>query len=426
MTWKDEDIDKLFQEASKEKTFEYKEEYWDEMESMLPKKKRKFPFIWIFSSILMTVSIAALLFVNKDENPQISQTSSSSENKVNEKSNISVTTKTLKDGSEEIISEKEKSSKTMRQNNSSTIIKKVLSTDHSEINPTSIERNFTSKSLIFNSANNTSIDYTNLHVNDNSTDGSGIVKTGIGSQINETKNPIIEQKNSEKIGAITLLSIPSNNYVHTLQISNLKSILPFYKWTMYFDLSTSMGQAPMITSSGSNLYSGFGIGTGVNYSNGLWNLNAGVNATFSTSNNLMVSERQKIHGFGAQTFDNEIKYKQLYQLEFPLFSGIKKKNQTIQFGIVPSLFLGTKIHYESVSNNEIVISNTSYGNYVGTSSFGLKTSIGYLYKITPTVQVGGNIQVQLIKQTTNDFFNGYQRHLPINGQLFIRKSLVIK
>jgi hypothetical protein len=240
------------------------------------------------------------------------------------------------------------------------------------------------------------------------------------------KTQLLNKKKSEKIGAITLLSIPSINYVHTLQVSNLKSVSPLYKWTLYFDFSASMGQAPMITSSGSNLYSGFGIGTGINYSNGIWNINAGINSTFSTSNNLMVSERQKIHGFGAKTFDNEIKYKQLYQLELPLFVFIKKNNQAFQFGIVPSLFLGTKIQYESISNDEVIISNTSYGNYIGTSSFGLKPSIGYLYKITPTIQIGGNIQMQLISQTMNNYFNGNQRHLPLNGQIFIRKSLVIK
>jgi hypothetical protein len=190
MTWKDEDIDKLFQEASKEKTFEFKEEYWDEMESMLPKKKRKFPFIWIFSSILMSVSIAAVLFMNIGEKLQIREVSFSSKSKANEKSNISVTTKTSK----EVISGKEENLKIMTQNCSSPTMQKTLPSNISEVIPASFDGNISSKNIIFNSGKNTFIDYTKLHGNDNSFDSPEIIKAGIESQANETKNSIVEQK----------------------------------------------------------------------------------------------------------------------------------------------------------------------------------------------------------------------------------------
>lgn len=415
MTWKDEDIDKLFQDASKEKTFEFKEEYWDEMESMLPKKKkRKFPFIWIFSSIVITSSIAAILFFNTDEQVQTSQTDFPSTNQKNS------TSSSLKN------TENKLETNTTTSQTESTI--KTSSTIEAEKN--SLKRvTKNQKNSKINHSVNTST-FTDIHPTTpsiiNGIITPSIIKSGIDAQTSEPINPIVQVKNAEKIGAITLLSIPENNYEHTLQVSALKSISPLYKWSMFFDISTSMGQGAMVTSSGSNFYSGFGFGTGINYTSGMWNLNFGINANLTSSRNLVVSERQKIHGFGVDVFENNYTYKQIYQIDFPLLVGVKKRNQTFQFGLVPSVYMGAKVLKESTNNDQTIIANSEYGYFAGTANFGLKPTIGYMYRLTPSVQIGGNIQMQLINQTVQNYFDGNQRHLPLNGQIFIRKSLVIK
>ena len=41
MNWKDEEIDKLFQDNAGSGSFEYKEEYWKEMEAMLAEAHEK-------------------------------------------------------------------------------------------------------------------------------------------------------------------------------------------------------------------------------------------------------------------------------------------------------------------------------------------------------------------------------------------------
>ena len=410
MTWKDEDIDKLFQEASKVKTFEFKEEYWEEMESMLPKKKkRKFPFIWIFSSIVITSSIAAVLLMNTDGPVQTSQsdrtsngqtndaTSASTLNNSENKSPVNQTTDQVPNQSVPV-----PASETAKVNNTKTVNTTI--DEH---------QNSTSKNFIHT---------LNTSNNNNST----IAKAELNIPTVTTPNPIVQLTQDQKIGRITLLSIPENTYEHTLQQSALKGVSPLYKWSMFFDFSTAMGQGAMITSSGSNFYTGFGVGTGINYSNGMWSLNLGINATLTSSRNLMVSDRQKIHGFGADIFNNNVTYKQLYQMEFPLLAGVKKNNQAFQFGLVPTIYIGAKILKESTNNNQTILSTSEYGYYAGTANFGLKPTIGYLYKLTPSIQIGGNIQMQLVNQTVQNYFNGSQRQLPLNGQLFIRKSLVIK
>lgn len=415
MTWKDEDIDKLFQEASKAKTFEFKEEYWDEMESMLPKKKkRKFPFLWIFSSIVISGSIAAILFLNTNEQVQTSQSDFSSANQESNMSSSFNNTGNTVDAS---------TTKSKTENNETI-------TSSNDVEKTSVERvGKNDKNSNVNqhvrSTSSTGIHSTIPGIN-NGIFAPSLLKSGINTQILEPSNPIVQLKNAEKVGTLTLLPIPDNHFEHTLQASTLKRVSPLYKWSIYFDLSTSMGQGAMITSSGSNFYSGFGFGSGINYIHGMWNLNFGIHANISSSRNLVVSEREKIYGFGYDVFENNYTYKQLYQMEFPLLVGLKKKNQTFQFGLVPSLYVGAKVLKESKNTKQITVSDSELGYFMGIANIGLKPTIGYLYKLTPSIQIGGTIQMQLIDQTVQNYFDGNQRRYPLNGQLFIRKSLVIK
>ena len=82
--------------------------------------------------------------------------------------------------------------------------------------------------------------------------------------------------------------------------------------------------------------------------------------------------------------------------------------------------------FESKENNQIYSSSTLYGYSKGLINFGLKPTIGYIYKITPSLQIGGNIQLQLFSQIETNVFEGTKNSLPLNGQFFIRKTIFIK
>lgn len=46
MSWTDEEIDKLFGDASAQQTFEYRPEYWKDIEKQLPVNKKRKPVFW--------------------------------------------------------------------------------------------------------------------------------------------------------------------------------------------------------------------------------------------------------------------------------------------------------------------------------------------------------------------------------------------
>ena len=48
MSWTDDEIDKLYQTGAAGSQFEYKAEYWREMEAMLPIQKKRGDALWFF------------------------------------------------------------------------------------------------------------------------------------------------------------------------------------------------------------------------------------------------------------------------------------------------------------------------------------------------------------------------------------------
>ena len=398
MSWEDENIDKLFQEASANSSFEFKEEYWKEMEAMLPKKKkRRFPFLWTTSALTGCVIIATILFSKEDNKILVSKnllaskndnSSISNENKNPESDNIS-NSKT----DEEISKNSTIKPKSKKQDHKLRTEKPILS----------VITNFKETEEHHSYIGNEIIPYSTI--------------------IKEENKEVIT---SDKVNYLSLTPFPANIFNY-----DIKSGLTFKsspkKWLIYFDASTSIGQSMIRSNSnGSNLTKGFGLATGISYLTKNWTFSAGIATTFSVFDNLIIKERAKVYGFGIKNYENNMAYNQIYSFETPLMIGLKQKNHIIQFGIVPTYLIGSKMSFESKENNETPISSTLYGYSKGLINLGLKPTLGYIYKITPSLLIGGNVQLQLFSQIETNVFEGAKNSLPLNAQFFIRKTIFIK
>jgi hypothetical protein len=63
MSWTDEEIDKLFGEASNKQVFEYKPEYWNDIEKQLPiQKKRKRAYWWWTANVFFLGFLGLIVF----------------------------------------------------------------------------------------------------------------------------------------------------------------------------------------------------------------------------------------------------------------------------------------------------------------------------------------------------------------------------
>ncbi len=401
MSWEDENIDKLFRETSENLSFDFKEEYWDEMEAMLPKKKRKFPFIWFFTSLLVCVFLASTFLLKpltrddkKIKAPATVLTQYHPNKQVKEGNNL------------HRIEKKNQNQVSSTIVNSKTPVKKERKLGSSE--------NFSTS--LFTAINRS--EFTER-------------KTIIHQEMIDTNTavPIINTESkdlNEPISAISNLRFPSTPFLHSL-VLNPPISTHFSRWHLYFDASTAMGQSLVESNSaGSSISKGFGLGTGIMYSTKLWSFSSGLAVSFKSFDNLCINERVKIYGFGVQNFEKEIEYNQLYSLEVPLMTSIKQKNHIVQFGIVPSFLLGSKISYENRTNDVVTASSTLFGYRKGLTNFGLKPTIGYLFKISNSLQIGANVQVQLFSPLQDELFLGVKNKMPVNGQIYIRKSIFLK
>lgn len=411
MSWEDENIDKLFQEASENISFEFKEEYWSDMEAMLPKKKRRFPFIWFFSGTVVCAILTTVYF--SVDSTTISKKSHQVNSKNSHRSNLLAV-----ESSDNMVGNEIKISTEQQKKN----------TNQFDVNQKSVVGKNIKKENKLNCSKNRKISKNESpdvqviaeHHSLLELTGNSILNT---TQINLDKN---EESGSNNVNALNYFPFPTSQFNKDL-IPGPIFTSHFSRWFLYIEGSTTMGQSMIRTNAtGSNITKGFGIAAGINYSTKSLSFTSGLSVNYLSIDNLMVKERVKIYGFGVQNFDNEIKYKQLYTFEVPLMVGFKQKNHVLQIGIVPSYLIGSKIAYESKSNGEVITSATMLGYTKGLSNFGLKPTIGYIYKITPSLQIGANLQIQLFSPIQDGLFEGVKNNLPINGQFFIRKSIFLK
>jgi hypothetical protein len=62
MNWTEDEIDDLFKDVDNQQSFEYRPEYWKDIEEKLPMKKSRKPFLWWFSAnVFLTIFIGLLI-----------------------------------------------------------------------------------------------------------------------------------------------------------------------------------------------------------------------------------------------------------------------------------------------------------------------------------------------------------------------------
>jgi hypothetical protein len=64
-----------------------------------------------------------------------------------------------------------------------------------------------------------------------------------------------------------------------------------------------------------------------------------------------------------------------------------------------------------------------YGYMDGLRRFGIRPTFGYSFSLTPTMELGLNVGTQLMPQVNDEFLDGENNKLPIDGQIYFRKSL---
>lgn len=435
MNWEDRDIDKLFKAEASNSSFEYKDAYWKEMEAMLPKNSVK-GILWMITAFV-SLGIIAISFFNTnsfDTNSTLlaENTKSITQNRTQESNIIEQSTSpTILNDSNEVKNKNkhlEKINQTASKentSNSSQTERKIETKE--ELNPeinndtkafqdNSITKRKTKKG--FNGGQQTQNAYiSSVTSTRNFNETENKLNTFSTLRNEEIENNDEHKEVTTELSLRKLALIPHRDA--DLSTSPLQAPSPIRK-QLYLQLLGGTSQS-MVIPSNSPSYN-IGVGIGLQLNKGKFVFNTGINGLMSFHDNLLLSRQAKVYSFGSDVVQYEIKYKELFSLEADLSIGYQFSRHIIIVGVRPSYIIGTKAGYrEQIGTNEV--SNNYYGITQGINRFGIKPMIGYTYILKRDFSIGFNIGMQLMPLINEDFVSGMNRTLPIDGQIYLRKTI---
>jgi len=429
MSWSDKEIDKLFKENSDTKSFKYKDEYWSEMEALLPSNRGK-DFLWMFTSIvfiglLLTSEMMGenrMIAMNQSETALVAENSSQA--LTNENSNEA--------NGVEVVPEQK--SKEFTKNESSN----SYNADHTESQTPSKRTPFTEEQL---TASN--------DLEENSVKGSLIVSTET-SIVSENVTSVDSDVLSD-IDDLVDMSVETDQLIDA-EFNPLVDVLSFKPMInvdgLFVNLEIQASEAPIISpikpiqtkiyvaglgglsqsmvTPSDKVSSSFGIGAGVQLRKGSFLFNLGVNGTVGIHNDIILSRESKVYGFGSTFYKYELKYNNIYNIEGDFSVGYQFRKSIFSLGVRPSYVLGTEVGMRTQENEADFVQEKHYGYFDGINRLGVKPMIGYAYKFGSGLSIGINAGVQLIPLVKNDFVSGISNKFPIDGQLILKKTLNFK
>lgn len=404
--WSDAKIDAVFQESAEGYVAEYQPAYWNEFAATLPVRRRR-DLVWFFVAFTFMSAFGLLLIKNNEEI------------KLAENQNIG----------KSIVKNTVEPVKNTEQNTNEVQESQIGGAGWSDKIVNDRKHNPKQKE-----SHNTSTDNENItgFVTETGTDGKD--KTFAEQTEKPVSTDLITESSlsEEAPWEYEQLDINRVNYLDAIAPSIVrfhyaKGVNPRALYSVYAQGLGGLSQS-LITPSDKLSYN-YGIGLGFNMDYKRLSFAAGANFLISEHQDLELNRTAKVYGFGSTLYQFKMNYKQLYLLEGNIEFGYSFGANKIKFGIRPSYLLSTKVKIQQndmkadMTVEESSETRVSYGFTEGMYRFGLKPQLGYSYSFGKGIDVGVNFGVQLMPMVNEEFINGENNKLPIDGQLYIRKCI---
>lgn len=419
MSWTDEEIDVLFQEAARAQSFEYDNAYFAEIEAALPVNKKGKDFLWMGTALLFLVVLTTGYFVNdtqeigmNERNDQLAQSESSGAKEVNSSNSTSQSNSNVIDAE----------SKAAVNNSGDVSLENVFTTSYGYEGPSnaSLTKNkkhsAVSKSLP-SEASSQIVNGANEY--DTELDRANKVMTVHNSQ--EVTQVDAEVMASLDVKAPTEINQNLDQSIRISSFPVLGELRP--KSAFYLELNAGMSQSLITPSDYSS--TSYGGGVGLESYLGNFSLNTGVNFKLSNHDDLEMTRSWKQYSFGSTSGTENYNYRTIYSLELPITLGYNVGRHTMSLGVRPSAVIGAKITHQSFVDEEMTRSEDILGLAGGLKRFGLKPTIGYSYRMNKWT-IGANIGVQLMQSVNEEYINGFNNFFPIDGQIYLRRTIRFK
>lgn len=405
MSWTDEEIDELFQGAASEQSFPYKEEYWAEMEALLPEKNTGRDLLWTITALIFVTLLTVGFWRN--EIPVVNNESLRAESTLNKEDLADVQI----DNTSSVTSNQSE----FKQNE---ILQSEPSTNVSEVNNSSLDSKRIQESLA-----------TSIQLEKDTYTEQKIEKAYLPESTTnltaKSRSRSIENDEVSNLQArdIELLTTSNNDLLPLLNQVRMSGANHAYYVQGVIGASQSLVQP-----SGS-VSSSFGFGAGWAMRKGNFVANAGLNLLVSNHSDLFLSRSAKVYGFGVENYSYNFNYKQLYELESQLDLGYQVKRSEFRLGLRPSYLLSSRVmiseaksepgkEMETLESEKQVYSFTG-----GLNRFGLKPSFTYAYHIKPTLELGLSLGAQMYSRIDADYLKEHTRNFVFDGQLYLRQVI---
>ena len=394
----DDALDQLYQDAHEQEALEpfFSDEYWSEMEVLLPEKKKRRMLPFWYAGIAATIFIGGLLWtISGKENQDATKLTSSVREA--ESNVVSVprqeTFRPINNTSNSFgfVSSKEKSAKSVElfqdhrihlnsQSGNNTLKSKTISEENTDLSPGRAMELITSKE--------------------------NEEEALVVAEIIESKDRSF-QKLAGRDETLNPVEIPSFQTKKNPLIRG------------YLEAALTYGQAPYTNAEGKRKpVAGCIVGGGVQLNSGLTFLQGGLQLRMEGFNGLDYMENNF-----TENVQRYVSVNQLYSLEIPLGFGYSGYHHQAGITFTPGIQFFMFGKERVITNNVETRSGLISGLPGHSSSATLEMGLVYYYHFNARWSLGAKFNVDLLRPLHTNYYLGQQQSYPLNGQLVLRANL---
>lgn len=383
MNWSDEDIDNLFQDAAKQQEIPFREEFWTEMEALLPQQKKKSRAIyWLAGAFVGIIGLSSLLFIQED----------------------SLENKHLSTGRENLQI-------------------KTLELHASKVNPALLTETNSSSNLVENlnqqySFNGKGVETPTYNLNQDK-------EQERTPEYRTTEIPTLTQKEFIQTDVLTLKTLETIDGINTelTLLAGVRPPLNRKKPSFFTQVDAGMNRISSESETGNPWSPSLAISLG--YEKRFNNFSLGLATRFSalTTNNLQLSREAKVYHFSSTMHVLEMQYKQLYQIELPLSVGYTIGKHSLSAGVSPSYLLSSRMSYNHFEDNQLTEQGNIYGQRLGLRSFNVSFQANYSIELMKNFHAGVQVSSMVLNPIQQNTFNSFSKTNPLNVQFTLRKFI---
>lgn len=392
MSWNDNDIDQLFRGATPPEAPAFQEDFWNEMEALLPvQKRRKAAFWWIGGSATLVILVGISLFW-WNSSTQVAAPSSNSSALTHVPAHESANAQTTENSSVDAV--QTTASVTPIQSNESG--SQAISHPIKPINDQKP------------GVKNQIVDQTTELAENNA--------------INTTEQTVATERPAyvfDKLQSLKVVAKPTL----TVDSPNLPQFYPDFDQPkaerFYAQVGVGIGQSYQQKVQGaSNFVHSYVLGGGLYKRIDHMVLSFGLNARVDFSQNIVNTTYPE----ATTTHQIDTKYSQLYTFETPLSIGFQFGRNTFGATVTPGFQTAFTGKETEILNDVTVRSERAAGTVSNGKTLTMEVGVNYWRTIAPNWYVGAAVNIDAIRPFNPANFAGQQRLLPLNGQLTLRRT----